>query len=177
MMKLSKIGIFVAVIALLLAYGCTQEGTVDYREKEYGYVQFKLYKAASYSSVATTSSRATVVEELDYLGDACKVEVNITDANNRTIRQSLVLSSANSEVAEFGLRSAKLKLLAGEYRLGMITLFDVEDAVIYRKVPTSELQFTVVAGGLTQHDVTIDVTPRGSVKFTLIKDLSDFHSC
>ena len=175
MMKLSKIGIFVAVIALLSAYGCTQEGTVDYREKEYGYVQFKLYKAASYSSAATTSSRATVVEELDYLGDACKIEVNITDANNRTIRQSLVLSSANSEVAEFGLRSDKLKLLAGEYRLGMITLFDVEDAVIYRKVPTSELQFTVVAGGLTQHDVTIDVKPRGSVKFTLIKDLTNIQ--
>jgi len=172
-MKLSKIGVFVAIMALFLAYGCTLDGTVDYREKEYGYVQFKLYKAASYSDTAT--SRAKVTEELEYLADACKIEVNLYDANNRTIRQSLVLSSANSEAAEFGLRSDKLKLLAGEYRLGMITLFDVEDAVIYRKVPTSELQFTVVAGGLTQHDVTIDVKPRGSVKFTLIKDLTNIQ--
>ena len=168
MMKLSKIGIFVAIMALLSAYGCTQDGTVDYREKEYGYVQFKLYKAASYPA-ATTSSRAEVVEELDYLADACKIEVNLYDANNRTIRQSLVLFSANSDAAEFGLRSDKLRLLAGEYKLGMITLFDVEDAVIYRKVPTSELQFTVVAGGLTQHDVTVDVKPRGMVEFSLIK--------
>ena len=174
MMKLRRLGIFAVMAMLLFVQGCTNDGTVDLQETEYGYVQFKLYKGASYNDVVT-SSRAGVVEELDYLGDACKIEVNITDANNRTIRQSLVLSSANSEVAEFGLRSDKLKLLAGEYRLGMITLFDVEDAVIYRKVPTSELQFTVVAGGLTQHDVTIDVTPRGSVKFTLIKDLSDFQ--
>lgn len=167
MMRLSKIGIFVAIVSLLSAYGCTTEGTVDYREKDYGYVQFKLYKAASYP--ATTSSRAEVVEELDYLADACKIEVNLYDANNRTIRQSLVLSSANSEAAEFGLRSDKLRLLAGEYKLGMITLFDVEDAVIYRKVPTSKLQFAVVAGGLTQHDVTVDVKPRGKVEFSLTK--------
>ena len=160
-------------MALFGAQSCVQ-GVADLREKDYGYVQFKLYKSASYTS-STTTSRAEQVNELDYLADACKIEVNLYDENNRTIRQSLVLSAANSEAAEFGLRSDKLNLLAGNYKLGMITLFNTLDEVLYRKVPASELNFTVVEGGLTSHDVTVDVTPRGSVKFTLVKDLSNLQ--
>ena len=175
MIRFGKIGVFVLAMAMLLAQGCTQDGTVDLREKDYGYVQFKLYKGASYTP-ATAASRAELVEELDYLADACKIEVNLYDANNRSIRQSLVLSAADETSAEFGLRSDKLKLLAGTYRLGMITLFNVMDEVKYRKVPTSELSFTVVEGGLTLHDVTVDVVPRGSVRFSLKKDMSEFKS-
>lgn len=175
MIRFGKIGVFVLAVAMLLAQGCTQDGTVDLREKDYGYVQFKLYKGASYTP-ATAASRAELVEELDYLADACKIEVNLYDANNRAIRQSLVLSAADETSAEFGLRSDKLKLLAGTYRLGMITLFNVMDEVKYRKVPTSELSFTVVEGGLTLHDVTVDVVPRGSVRFSLKKDMSEFKS-
>jgi len=175
MMKFSKIGIFATVFALFFAYGCTQDSVADLREKDYGYVQFKLYKDVSYTPTQG-NSRATVVDELDYLYDANKIEVNLYDENNIEIRQSLVLSAANKELAEFGLRSGKLKLLAGNYRLGMITLFDVLDRVLYQKVPTSKLDFEVVEGGLTQHDVTIDVVPRGSVRFSLIKDMSSFQT-
>ena len=160
-------------MALFGAQSCVQE-VVDLREKDYGYVQFKLYKSASYNS-STTASRAEQLDELDYLADACKIEVNLYDENNRAIRQSLVLSASDKESAEFGLRSDKLKLLAGSYKLGMITLFNTLDEVLYRKVPTSELNFTVIEGGLTSHDITVDVTPRGSVKFTLVKDMSNLQ--
>ncbi len=163
-MKLLKLNIFVAVLALLSLSSCTQEVT-DLREHDYGYVQFKLYKAASY----TPSSRA-VVEELDYLAEACKIEVNLYDKSGRQFRQSLVLSAANDAAAEYGLRSDKLKLLAGEYKLGEVVLFDALDNVKYRKVPTSELNFLVLEGGLTVHDITVDVKPRGSVQFTLVKE-------
>ncbi len=169
-MRLSKLSIFVTAISLFFAYGCTQNGEVDLRDDGYGYVQFKLYKAASYTP-ATASSRAALVEELDYLADACKIEVDLYDANNRRIRQSLVLSAADAASAEFGLRSGKLKLLAGDYLLNSITLFNVMDEVLYSKAAESE--FMVVNGGLTQHDVTVDVTPRGKVRFSLKKDLSE----
>ena len=173
MIKLMKINIFVVALAMLFVQGCTQDQTADFREKDYGYVQFKLYKAASYTP-ATQASRANVVEELEYLADACKIEVTIYDSNNREIRQSLVLSAANAELAEFGLRSDKLKLLAGDYRLGNIILFDPLDKVLYEKLPSSALNFTVIESGLVQHDIAIDVTARGSVRFSLKKDMSDF---
>ncbi len=166
MKKFFKIDLFVAMLALVFTSACTQVEE-DLREHDYGYVQFKLYKAASYAPV--DSSRA-VVDELDYLAEACKIEVNLYDNNGRQFRQSLVLSAANNSAAEFGLRSGKLKLLAGNYRLGEVVLFDANDNVKYRKVPESELAFTVSVGGLTVHDITIDVKPRGSAKFTLVKE-------
>ena len=169
--------ILVALVAMAAVFGvqsCTKDTTPDLREKDYGYVQFKLYKSASYTPAVTTS-RAEIVDELAYLADACKIEVNLYDENNRPIRQSLVLYSANSASAEFGLRSGKLKLLSGDYKLGMITLFNTMDEVLYRKVPTSELNFSITEGGLTLHDITIDVEPRGAVRFSLKKDMSELE--
>ena len=168
MMKLLKINIFAVALVVIAVVGCTKDNTVDLTERDYGYVQFKLYKEASY-----TPSRASITE-LDYLAEACKVEINITDAAGTNIRQSLVLSAANADAAEFGLRSGKLKLLPGEYELGMITLFDALDNVVYRNYSSAERKFTVHVGGLTVHDVTVNVQPRGKVQFTLIKDMSDF---
>ena len=174
MINIRKIySVAISLVALFGAQSCVND-VVDLREKDYGYVQFKLYKAASYTP-ATDGTRVDLVDELTYLADACKIEVNLSDENNRTIRQSLVLSAANDTNAEFGMRSDKLKLLAGAYKLGMITLFNALDEVVYRKVPTSALDFSIVAGGLTQHDVTVDVTPRGAAKFSLVKDLSNIQ--
>ena len=175
MKKFLKINIFAVAIAMLFAVGCTTDKVVDLREHDYGYVQFKLYKEASYTP-ATTSSRAEEEQFDIYLAQACKIEVNLTDANNRAIRQTLVLSAANNETAEFGLRSDKLKLLTGDYKLGLVCLFDAVDGELARFVPASKREFSVVEGGLTMHDVTVNVTPRGKVQFTLVKDFSDFEN-
>ena len=110
------------------------------------------------------------------MAEACKIEVNLTDVNNRAIRQTLVLSAANATTAEYGLRSDKLKLLTGDYKLGNVILFDAEDKVLARFVPNSKREFSVVAGGLTIHDVTVNVTARGQVRFSLVKDFSDFEN-
>ena len=173
MKKIFKINLFVALVALLFSSGCTQVEEVDLCERDYGYVQFKLYKEASY----TPSTSRADYEPFDiYLAEACKIEVNLTDVNNRAIRQTLVLSAANSTTAEYGLRSDKLKLLTGDYKLGTVLLFDAEDKVLARFVPSSKRDFSVVAGGLTIHDVTVDVTQRGHVQFTLVKDFSEFEN-
>ena len=174
MKKIFKIDLFVAMFALLFTLGCTQVEEVDLCERDYGYVQFKLYKEASYTP--STSSRADYEPFDIYLAEACKIEVNLTDVNNRAIRQTLVLSAANATTAEYGLRSDKLKLLTGDYKLGTVLLFDAEDKVLARFVPSSKREFSVVAGGLTIHDVTVDVTARGHVKFTLVKDFSEFEN-
>lgn len=136
---------------------------MDYREKDYGYVQFKLYKEASYE---TTKA---IVEELDYLSQVSKVTVTLEYGESR-ISQTLVVSASSNEAAEYGMRSDKLKLLAGEYRLMKFTLYDKLDQAVYEGVP-SEANFAVVEGGLTSHDLLVNVTPRGKVRFSLIKDI------
>ena len=136
---------------------------MDYREKDYGYVQFKLYKEASYEATKA------IVEELDYLSQVSKVTVTLEYGESR-ISQTLVVSASSDEAAEYGMRSDKLKLLAGEYRLMKFTLYDKLDQEVYEAVP-SGATFAVVEGGLTSHDILVNVTPRGKVRFSLVKDI------
>ena len=60
-------------LALLGLTGCSDDQPVDNREPDYGYVQFRLFKAASYEA---EGSRA-VKQTLDYLAEAYKVKVTL----------------------------------------------------------------------------------------------------
>ena len=85
------------------------------------------------------------------------------------------MSAANDEAAEFGLRSDKLKLLAGDYQVLTFALYNKVDEVVYEGTPAGEhASFSVVPGGLSVHDLLADVVQRGKVRFTLRKDMSDF---
>ena len=100
--------ILLPVLSLIL-FSCAEEEP-DYREKDYGYVQFKLYKEASYVPVKAGEQDEKMIA---YLADATKIRVEFTDGS-RTISQTLVLNSYDEASAEFGLRSDKMKLLAGD---------------------------------------------------------------
>ena len=76
----------VACVAALSFGSCSMVEEPDYREKDHGYVQFKLYKEASY--VGTKA----VVSQLDYLADAAKIKVTLRYEGN-DITQTLVLNS------------------------------------------------------------------------------------
>lgn len=154
-------------IALTLA-GCADIQELDYREDAYGYVQFKLYKAASYDATKA------VVTQLDYLKDVSKIKVTLRYGEN-IMSQTLVLNSSDDKAAEFGLRSDKLKLLAGNYQVVMFSLYDKVDELVYEGTPASEQSaFEVIPGGLQIHDLLADVVERGSVRFSLVKDMSGF---
>ena len=154
----------IAVVAL----GCSKESEPDYRNNDYGYAQFKLYKEVSYNP-----TRA-VKPMLDYLAEACKVKVTL-GYGETTIAQTLPLYSVENN-SEMGLRSDKLQLLTGEYRLVAFSLYDTADELIYAGSPATESVFEVVSGGLAVHDITVKVAPRGSVRFTLKKDKEDFSN-
>jgi len=147
------------------------DDSVDNREQEYGYAQFKLYKKASYQS-STETSRA-VQSTLDYLSQACKIKLTLS-YDDTTIAQTLNLSAADSNAAEYGLRSDKIKLLTGEYRVITFSLYDANDEIIYNSTSDDVGSFTVESGGLVVYDVTINVRARGGVRFTLKKDFSAF---
>ena len=161
-MKSLKYHILMVLMALsALLPSCHKDEAPDYREKDYGYVQFKLYKEASYEG-----TRA-VVPELDYLNDVTKVMVMLQYGDIQ-ISQTLTLSASGEEAAEFGLRSEKLKLVAGNYKVNAFTLFDKLDRELYLGGESGE--FTVVPGGLAVQDILAKVTPRGKARFTLVKD-------
>ena len=158
-----------AVLAVVLAFvltACDRVEEPDYRDKDYGYVQFKIYKEASYPG--------TRASQLEYLRDVAKLKVTLSYEDN-LISQTLVVDASSDEAAEFGLRSDKLKLLAGEYKVVTYALYNKLDEQVSEGTPSEDFNsFTVVAGGLSVHDLLADVVERGKVRFTIVKDMSGF---
>ncbi len=159
---------FLAAFFCCILGGCTAEEMADNREKDYGYIQFKLYKEASYDDMIAGSTPSTKAQ-VEYLSEISKVNVTL-EYGETTISQTLPVSAAGKEEAEFGMRSSKLKLLAGEYKVKLFTFYDENDKDLYSGTDENP-EITVVPGGLTVHDLLVDATPRGKVKFTLVKEM------
>ena len=160
-MKFSRFSIYLTLALAFLFASCAKQELPAGADKDYGYVKFKLYKDASYEQTKA------VVAQLEYLNDASKISVMLQYGDDQ-ITQTLTLSASNSEAAEYGLRSEKLQLVAGEYSITAFTLYDRLDEELYKGGPSGS--FTVVPGGLVMHDVLADVVERGKVRFTLVKD-------
>ena len=171
-MKSVRINMLLAVafLSALVFAACSKVEEPDYRETEYGYVQFKLYKEASYEGTKA------VVSQLEYLADVTKIKVSLRYGDN-DITQTLVMNAANDDAAEFGLRSDKLKLLVGSYKVLTFTLYDKTDQPLYVSTPSdAHASFEVVAGGLSVHDLLASAVERGKVRFSLVKDMSSFET-
>lgn len=154
-----------AALAAAAITGCSREEPAE----DYGYVQFKLYKEASYAS-----SKAA---QIDYLADITKARITM-DYQGTLLNQTLVFSSSDRNSAEYGIRSEKLQLLAGDYEVVSFTVLDKMDNEGKTVSVTGGHKFSVQAGGMVVHDLTVgtDVVPsRGNVKFTFVKDMSDLE--
>lgn len=153
----------------MVAGGCSDDKD-ELAGKQYGHVQFRLYKSASYTQEETTragtaSTRATA---MDRLSDAQKVEIEMQH-NGMSITQTLVLNAYNESNAEYGMRSDKLELLTGTYKIVGYKLLDKLDEVITGISPGADETFEVVSRGLTTKDLVADSQARGMVTFKLIK--------
>ena len=143
--------------------GCTDND--DLVTGQYGYVQFKLYKKATDRKQNAVATRA--VDKLEYLSDAHKIKVMLKYGNT-SISQTMVLNAYNAENAEYGLRSDKLRLLAGEYSFVGYTLYDKFDNELFtRNVQACVIE--IVSGGMVVQDVYTDAIERGLASFKLIK--------
>ena len=129
---------FVAIVGLLIFSSCVREQQPDNREKDYGYVQFKLYKEASYDGAAAKSGES----QLDYLSQAAKIKVTLKYGGVE-ISQTMTLGAADNDMAEYGLRSDKLQLLCGDYEVASFVLFDKLDNYLYTG-DSKETIFSVV---------------------------------
>ena len=162
----------VPLIAMLMGIaisGCSDDKE-ELQDSQYGYVQFKIYKSASHVQEENQSggiaTRATT--ELDKLGDAQKIEIEM-QYNGVSITQTLVLNAYNESNAEYGMRSDKLQLLTGDYKIVGYKLLDKLDNIVIGVSAGGDETFSITSRGLTIKDLAIDVQPRGTVTFKLIK--------
>ena len=70
-------GFLLAFSGLLSLASCVRESLPDNREKDYGNVQFMLFKEASYQP-----STKGPVPQLEYLSQAGKIQVNLKYGNS-----------------------------------------------------------------------------------------------
>ena len=157
----------VAVCTFASIAGCAERD--EELVADYGYVQFKLYKNDTAPKKSATRAGEDAQDvTLEYLSDAHKLGVSLVRANGSVVEQTLVLHAYSAENAAYGMRSDKLQLLAGEYKVVGYRLYGGEQDTVIVSVdkPSS---FTVVADGLVYHDLSVDVTERGKASFRLVK--------
>ncbi len=154
----------VSLLTIVVATGCSDDD--EALQSQYGYVQFKLYKSTSFDKGTVTRS---VTDKLESLSSAQKIMVVMTH-NGTTVSQTLPLNAYNANNAEYGLRSDKLQLLAGTYKIIGYYLYDKLDKVLLAGPAGEDNEFTVVSGGLQEQTLTVDAVSRGTVTFKLTKE-------
>ena len=161
------------LLTLLFAFmalglvGCSDDDDAAQPQYDlYGYVQFKLYKKASAEGGAI-GTRA--VERLDKLSDAYKIKV-IMQSAGQTLSHTLLFNSFDDESAEYGLRSEKLKILAGTYNIIGYVLYDELDKELLAS-DVNGVSFTVVGGGMAVCNLSAEVAPRGKASFRIVKNI------
>lgn len=100
------------LMAVLFVSSCSDDD-VDNGQGGYGYIQLRMFKKQA-ESVSTFGMSGG--SRLDYLADAKKVEITLIYKDSE-IKQTLNVYSVGGEGAEYGVRTEKLQLLAGQYML------------------------------------------------------------
>lgn len=158
------VALMIALCVMVGFTGCTEKD--DELSATYGYVQFRLFK----NDTAPQNRSTRAAKTLDYLSDACKVGVSLERPDGSMIEQTLVLHSYNAENAAYGVRSDKLQLLVGEYKVTGYRLYGkVDELIATEDFSLSNMSFSIVEDGLVYRDLSVDVAPRGKASFRLIK--------
>lgn len=166
-MRIWLVSCLMAALGFFLG-GCSDDD-VEHADSQYGYVQFKLFKSGSYG----IDTRAGI-NELDYLSEAQKMKIVLTNNEDATEVVQTVNLNAMGNDKELGLRSEKLQLMAGDYTIVGFWLYAVEGQELVPVVsgePAEQTAIRVTGGGLTVQDIVVKVVERGSLKFTLTKEM------
>ncbi len=144
--------------AITLLVGCNKSD--EQIDVEYGYVQFRLIKEAQMDN----TSRAT--DRLEWLSEAHKITVTM-QCDGATITQTLPLMSYDSQSAEWGVQSEKLRLMTGRYRIIGYYIYDNMDNQILSCGDAGE--FAIKPGGLELKKIGVPTVERGIIGFALLK--------
>lgn len=153
---------FMALLAMTVTQSCSEDDSLI--DGQYGYVQFKIMKNSTLESTRAAG-------QLDNLTDAKKIEVMMRH-NGMSVTQTLRLNSYDQQTAEWGVRSDRLKLLAGEYVIDGFCLYDKLDKVMYNAaLYGADTLLVVEAGGLTVKNIGVNAQSRGMATFRLVKNI------
>lgn len=166
-MKFEKRNLTLLILALfssvLLFTGCTDEAE-PVSEPGYGYVQFHLFKKGSYTKAG---------DKLEYLRDAAKIRVTLRSQDNDIITPVAVIEAVDKNLSEWGLQTAKIRLIAGKYTMTAYEIYDGLDNSVLVGAPSETVVLDVKANGIVSEDIALNVVDRGWAKFRLVKDLSE----
>lgn len=166
-MKFEKRNLTLLILALLssvlLFTGCTEEAE-PVSEPGYGYVQFHLFKKGSYTKAG---------DKLEYLRDAAKIRVTLRSQDNDIITPVAVVETVDKNLSEWGLQTAKIRLIAGKYTMTAYEIYDGLDNSVLVGSPSETVVLDVKPNGIVSEDIALNVVDRGWAKFRLVKDLSE----
>lgn len=166
-MKFEKRNLTLLILALLssvlLFAGCTEEAE-PVSEPGYGYVQFHLFKKGSYTKAG---------DKLEYLRDAAKIRVTLRSQDNDIITPVAVVEAVDKNLSEWGLQTAKIRLIAGKYTMTAYEIYDGLDNSVLVGSPSETVVLDVKPNGIVSEDIALNVVDRGWAKFRLVKDLSE----
>lgn len=166
-MKFEKRNLTLLILALLssvlLFTGCTEEAE-PVSEPGYGYVQFHLFKKGSYTKAG---------DKLEYLRDAAKIRVTLRSQDNDIITPVAVVEAVDKNLSEWGLQTAKIRLIAGKYTMTAYETYDGLDNSVLVGSPSETVVLDVKPNGIVSEDIALNVVDRGWAKFRLVKDLSE----
>lgn len=166
-MKFEKRNLTLLILALLssvlLFTGCTEEAE-PVSEPGYGYVQFHLFKKGSYTKAG---------DKLEYLRDAAKIRVTLRSQDNDIITPVAVVEAVDKNLSEWGLQTAKIRLIAGKYTMTAYEIYDGLDNSVLVGSPSEPVVLDVKPNGIVSEDIALNVVDRGWAKFRLVKDLSE----
>lgn len=166
-MKFEKRNLTLLILALLssvlLFTGCTEEAE-PVSEPGYGYVQFHLFKKGSYTKAG---------DKLEYLRDAAKIRVTLRSQDNDIITPVAVVEAVDKNLSEWGLQTAKIRLIAGKYTMTAYEIYDGLDNSVLVGSPSETVVLDVKPNGIVSEDMALNVVDRGWAKFRLVKDLSE----
>lgn len=166
-MKFEKRNLTLLILALLssvlLFTGCTEEAELV-SEPGYGYVQFHLFKKGSYTKAG---------DKLEYLRDAAKIRVTLRSQDNDIITPVAVVEAVDKNLSEWGLQTAKIRLIAGKYTMTAYEIYDGLDNSVLVGSPSETVVLDVKPNGIVSEDIALNVVDRGWAKFRLVKDLSE----
>lgn len=166
-MKFEKRNLTLLILALLssvlLFTGCTDEAEPA-SEPGYGYVQFHLFKKGSYTKAG---------DKLEYLRDAAKIRVTLRSQDNDIITPVAVVEAVDKNLSEWGLQTAKIRLVAGKYTMTAYEIYDGLDNSVLVGSPSETVVLDVKVNGIVSEDIALNVVDRGWAKFRLVKDLSE----
>lgn len=166
-MKFEKRNLTLLILALLssvlLFTECTEEAE-PVSEPGYGYVQFHLFKKGSYTKAG---------DKLEYLRDAAKIRVTLRSQDNDIITPVAVVEAVDKNLSEWGLQTAKIRLIAGKYTMTAYEIYDGLDNSVLVGSPSETVVLDVKPNGIVSEDIALNVVDRGWAKFRLVKDLSE----